>query len=174
MPLASPSSLTSNTLATFLDHVPISTNNAEKWKPKQMGSNSGRGLLSPIQGSICNPGRWEVNPTPSFSQHRNSGRSSKQLQQYVYNPRNVYREDQMVIAFLDIRNECNGLHLDSPLNCSCIIIYYKMWYITNVLSSMSSVWITVLHHLWYFRKIVSHCWTSKVTVNHCYSCMLDL
>lgn len=40
MPLASPSSLTSNTLATFLDHVPISTNNAEKWKPKQMGSNS--------------------------------------------------------------------------------------------------------------------------------------
>lgn len=41
MPLASPSSLTSNTLATFLDHVPISTNNAEKWKPKQMGSNSG-------------------------------------------------------------------------------------------------------------------------------------
>lgn len=41
MPLASPSSLTSNTLATFRDHVPISTNNAEKWKPKQMGSNSG-------------------------------------------------------------------------------------------------------------------------------------
>lgn len=41
MPLASPSSLTSNTLATFLDHVPISTNNAEKWKPKQMGSNRG-------------------------------------------------------------------------------------------------------------------------------------
>lgn len=41
MPLASPSSLTSNTLAKFLDYVPISINNAEKWKPKQMGSNSG-------------------------------------------------------------------------------------------------------------------------------------
>lgn len=60
MPLASPSSLTSNTLATFLDHVPISTNNAEKWKPKQMGSNSGGDYwaLSRALSAPLGPERW--------------------------------------------------------------------------------------------------------------------
>lgn len=54
MPLASPSSLTSNTLATFLDHVPISTNNAEKWKPKHMDSNSGGDYWS-LSRALCVP-----------------------------------------------------------------------------------------------------------------------
>lgn len=41
-------------------------------------------------------------------------------------------------------------------------------YITNVDFSMSGVQRSVLHHLWYFSKIISNCWINKVTVNHCY------
>lgn len=36
----------------------------------------------------------------------------------------VYREVQMVISFLDMRNECNGLHLNLPLSCGFLVFLF--------------------------------------------------
>lgn len=98
--------------------------NQNRWAPIVVG------LLGPIQGSICTPGHWEVNPTPAFSQHRNRGRRSKNSCSNMFTcPRNVFREVQTDISFWDMRNECNGLHLNRPLNCGFLVFLFitRFW-----------------------------------------------
>lgn len=132
MPLASPSFLTSNTLAAFLDHVPISTNNAEKWKPKQMGSNSGWDYWALSRALSAPPGHWEVNLIPSFSQHGNRGRRWKKLLQYVYIYQTNYTErfkwsleyildlkNSLILAFLCIFMNDKILFVTIPLYKQC-------------------------------------------------------
>lgn len=46
----------------------------------------------------------------------------------------------MVISFLDMRNECNGLHLNPPVHCGFLVFLFTDFvYYQRALSSMSSV-----------------------------------
>lgn len=145
MPLASPSPLTSNTLATFLDHVPISTNNAEKWKPKQMGFNTGRDYwaLSRALSAPLGTERWilhhiflsagtkaggQTTASNMFTCHRNvqawltrSFLSSAQ----GMNVRDCSQTNPFIEAFLKFFIHCNIFYvITNELGCKsphCII-----------------------------------------------------
>lgn len=124
MPLASPSSLTSNTLATFLDHVPISTNNAEKWKPKQMGSNSGRdywvqsrALSAPLGAERWIPHHLFLSTATKVGGEKNVAAIC------LHVPEMSVKSFKWSFAFSHERNECNGLHLKLPLNCNFPAFY---------------------------------------------------
>lgn len=146
MPLASPSSLTSNTLATFLDHVPISTNNAEKWKPKQMGSNSSGDYwaLSRALSAPLGVEKWIPQHLFLSTGTEVGGEKKQQLQQYVHTSQKCLSRGSNSPLFFDMRNECNRLHLNLGflLNCGFffgIFINYKIVYIANALSSRSAL-----------------------------------
>lgn len=151
MPLASPSSSTSNTLATFLDHVPISTNNAEKWKPKQMGSNSGGDYwaLSKALSAPLGTERWI--PHHLFLSAATKVRGEKTVVAICLQvPGTSVQSFKWSFVFRHARNECNGLHLNLPLNFDFPVFLF-----------ITKVQMSVLHHLWYFSKRVPHCESVK-------------
>lgn len=171
MPLASPSSLTSNTLATFLDHVPISTNNAEKWKPKQMGSNSGGDYraLSRALSAPLGTERW-ISHHLFLSTETEAWGEQKQLQQYVYMSQKCLWRGSNGHLLLDMR----GMYIMKFMWTFLWIMPH--WYFHLLQDSVSLIlplWAVsclylVLHHLWYFSKIVSYCGINKEWINRCF------
>lgn len=162
MPLASPSSLTSNTLATLLDHVPISTNNAEKWKPKQMGSNRGgdysalsRALSTPLGAEMWIPSCFFL----SIKQRQEVNKTVAAI---------CLRVPEMFMArFQSFLFRCERIGLDfhwTLLRIVAFVFYFKVLHITNMLASMNTVHISMARSLWCYSTLVGYSETKKVTM----------
>lgn len=160
MPLASPSSLTSNTLATFLDHVPISTNNAEKWKPKQMGSNSGgdywalaRALSAPLGTK-----RWILHYL--FLSTGTEVGGQKTVAAFCLHATET-SASRCRWSFLSLTWGMNVLDCTWTF-ISVVAFFYVFYSLHDFLCfyRCAVVQMSVLHHLWDFSKIVSYCYRS--------------
>lgn len=69
----------------------------------------------------------------------------------------VYRAVQMVISFLDRRNECNGLHLNLSLNCGFLVFLFIARFRILYHRLLYERCPNVCNRLWYFSNIISNC-----------------